>query len=82
LVLNSQDVAQYGEVGAANLQSGANDHVQMIVRGGQNDTVELKDNINGAWQYEGLVSLHGVGFHVYNHGNTQLLIESQVHLIP
>jgi hypothetical protein len=83
LKLNAEDVARYGEVGVVDHVAGGGDQVhQMVIRGDQNDTVELTDHGAGLWQYEGSVSVDGVDYQVYNQGVSQLLIESHVHLIP
>jgi hypothetical protein len=77
LTVDAQSVSDLGKAGQVDVASGAAAPVQMIINGDSHDTV----NINGAageWQAAGTATVDGASYNVFNDGNVQLLVATDV----
>jgi hypothetical protein len=80
LKLGANEVLHFGSSNlVSNAQTGAN-HVQMVLTGNANDTVDITDG-QAHWVDGGTTTVNNVVFHVYTDGNVQLLIQSDVHTV-
>jgi hypothetical protein len=78
LIVKAEDVLKFGATDlVTNAQTGSG-HVQMVIKGDANDTVKVLES-QGHWSDGGVTVVDGVTYHIYNHGDAQLLIGSNVH---
>lgn len=80
LIVNAQDVLKFGVTDLVqNAQTGEG-HVQIVVKGDANDTVQL-NNSQGQWADGGVTVIDGVTYHIYTQGDAQLLIGANLHQV-
>ena len=80
LIVNAENLLQHGE---KNLFIN-DDKTQLVVMGDKDDTVKLTDlvpetDITASWsQLNGTVTVAGIHYQVYNHGDAELLVQEGV----
>ena len=78
LTVDAQSISQLGQAGQVDSASGAAAPVQMIIKGDQHDTVNITGS-NGQWHEGGTVAVDGANYNVFNDGDVQLLVATDVH---
>ncbi|MEK1904330.1 MAG: hypothetical protein AAAB13_00990, partial [Pseudomonas sp.] len=78
LKLDAASVSHFGQTGLVETGIGASQPVQLIVNGDASDSVQINDPA-GDWHAAGSVQVDGTSYDVYNDGDIQLLVASNVH---
>ena len=79
LRLDAESISQFGQVGLVDTGAlGASQPVQLMVNGDANDSVQIAGSAE-QWQAAGSVEVDGTSYDVYNDGEIQLLVASNVH---
>jgi hypothetical protein len=79
LKLDAESVSHFGQVGLVDTTGlGASQPVQLVVSGDANDSVQIAGSAE-QWQAAGSVQVDGTSYDVYNDGDIQLLVASNVH---
>ena len=78
LKLDAESVSHFGQVGLVDTSGlGASQPVQLVVSGDANDSVQIAGSAD-QWQAAGTVQVDGTSYDVYNDGDIQLLVASNV----
>ncbi len=79
LTVDAKTVSELGKAGQVEVAgNGAAAPVQMIIHGDSNDTVNI-NNASGEWHAGGTATVDGASYNVFNDGNVQLLVATDVH---
>jgi hypothetical protein len=79
LKLDAESIGQFGQTGLVDTGSlGASQPVQLMINGDANDNVQIAGSAE-QWQAAGSVEVDGTRYDVYNDGDIQLLVASNVH---
>lgn len=77
LTVDAEAVSKLGQAGQVDVASGAAAPVQMIINGDHNDTVNITGD-SGEWQAAGTTTVDGASYNVFNDGDVQLLVATDV----
>jgi hypothetical protein len=78
LKLDAESIGHYGQTGLVDTSGlGASQPVQMLINGDANDSVQVAGSAE-QWQAAGSVQVDGTSYDVYNDGEIQLLVASNV----
>ena len=77
LTVDAAAVAALGQAGQVDAGNGAAAPVQMIVDGNANDTLNVTGDA-GQWQAAGTTEVNGANYNVFNDGDVQLLVATDV----
>jgi hypothetical protein len=79
LKLDAESIGQFGQAGLVDTGGlGASQPVQLMINGDANDNVQIAGSAE-QWQAAGSVEVDGTSYDVYNDGDIQLLVASNVH---
>jgi hypothetical protein len=78
LKVDAESISQFGQVGLVDTHLGAAHPVQLIVNGDASDSVQIAGSPE-QWTAAGSVQVDGASYDVYNDGDVQLLVASNVH---
>ena len=78
LRLDAESIGQFGQAGLVDTSAlGASQPVQLLINGDANDSVQIAGSAE-QWQAAGSVQVDGTSYDVYNDGDIQLLVASNV----
>jgi len=78
LVVNADAVGYYGSSGLVSNTGASASTVQMVVNGDTNDSLHITD-ATGAWVAAGTTEIDGKSYNIFNDGDFQLVVSTEVH---